>query len=103
MTDLLVLVTNQVTDPVTSQQLVCCICFPVGKILEFTSIIYYALARRFPWPLSCPVDGFLQIGLILLSDSFNKLLMMKEVCIKAASKEHQPGYESACGCQGIYF
>lgn len=35
--------------------------------------------------------------------SLLRWLMMTEVCIKAICKDHQPGYESACGCQGVYF
>lgn len=68
----------------TSQQLdhKSCIFFLVGKIPVLISGICFVLTRRFPWPLSCPLDGvFLNTSEFVLI-SLLQLLMKMEFTLK---------------------
>lgn len=75
--------------------------FPVDKIPDSISTICSGKE------ISMAIESSYGRGFFNTSDfvlrPLLKLLTMMEVCIKAICKEHQPGYKSACGCQGIYF
>lgn len=49
--------------------------FPVGKIPVLISSICFVLARRFPWSLSCPLDGAFSNTSEFVLISLFKLLM----------------------------